>query len=352
MKKTKSRIAGFSLLALTSVSCLLACKTGFNDEPNKSSSLDIASIVKEVLKKESESKSGPLLLGQGNPLPKNGEIGDYYLDTGNYDVYRKNQDGAWEEIGTLKGPKGEEGEVGLIGAQGDRGEKGDKGDKGDKGQKGDRGEKGDKGPQPIKGHYKQNGDLVLTLSDGTELIVDIGEHRYYSVKYMVGDWEVKEKRVPHGRRLADIMVSPDTKIRGEAKTDRMNVKGWHRNPDLTSLWQKESDRVLKDITLYAEYDLDEHTYDATFVFPNEMHSHFMNMGLMEGTRTNDFVKRFTVGEHYELPIVPPNKYGYKKWMLRDVRLPGYWARGNHQKEELPLTGTWKIIGDTKFDLIK
>ncbi len=334
MKKTKSRIAGFSLLALTSVSCLLACKTGFNDEPNKSSSLDIASIVKEVLKKESESKSGPLLLGQGNPLPKNGEIGDYYLDTGNYDVYRKNQDGAWEEIGTLKGPKGEEGEVGLIGAQGDRGEK------------------GDKGPQPIKGHYKQNGDLVLTLSDGTELIVDIGEHRYYSVKYMVGDWEVKEKRVPHGRRLADIMVSPDTKIRGEAKTDRMNVKGWHRNPDLTSLWQKESDRVLKDITLYAEYDLDEHTYDATFVFPNEMHSHFMNMGLMEGTRTNDFVKRFTVGEHYELPIVPPNKYGYKKWMLRDVRLPGYWARGNHQKEELPLTGTWKIIGDTKFDLIK
>lgn len=85
------------------------------------------------------------------------------------------------KVDELKGTKGEQGEKGDKGEQGIQGEKGDKGDQGTQGDKGDKGDKGDQGLQGEKGdkgdtgagiksvYINEKGELIVVLTDDTEL---------------------------------------------------------------------------------------------------------------------------------------------------------------------------------------
>ncbi len=90
----------------------------------------------------------------------------------------KGDTGAQGEKGD-KGDKGDTGEKGETGATGSQGEKGDKGDKGDTGEKGEtgatgpQGEKGDDGVGIENMEINEDGELVITLTDGT--VVNCGK---------------------------------------------------------------------------------------------------------------------------------------------------------------------------------
>lgn len=117
----------------------------------------------------------------------------------NHELVLSMEDGTVFNLGNVRGPQGIQGQTGAKGDTGEKGEKGDtgargeKGDTGEKGEKGDTGEKGEKGdtgeqgmsiigPQGPRGQtgakgdtgvgirsisLLQNGDLSITLTDGS-----------------------------------------------------------------------------------------------------------------------------------------------------------------------------------------
>ena len=67
-------------------------------------------------------------------------LGDLYLNSTTYEVYKCTKDGnaanaTWSKVGVLKGAKGDTGQQGAKGDKGERGVAGAKGDKGDTGAK-------------------------------------------------------------------------------------------------------------------------------------------------------------------------------------------------------------------------
>ncbi|NGP45975.1 collagen-like protein [Bacillaceae bacterium SIJ1] len=75
------------------------------------------------------------LFGDTAPDASLGAPGDVYLNNSNGDFYQ-NQNGSWNVVGNLKGPKGDQGPQGDTGPQGPQGDTGAKGPKGDKGDPG------------------------------------------------------------------------------------------------------------------------------------------------------------------------------------------------------------------------
>ena len=77
------------------------------------------------------------------------------------------------------GPKGDKGDKGDS-VKGDKGDKGDRGDQGigingHDGHDGDKGDKGDDGVGITDAEIAADGDLVFTLTDGSEIAVDMPE---------------------------------------------------------------------------------------------------------------------------------------------------------------------------------
>ena len=67
-------------------------------------------------------------------------LGDLYLNSTTYEVYKCTKDGnaanaTWSKVGVVKGAKGDKGDPGATGAKGDKGATGATGAKGDKGAK-------------------------------------------------------------------------------------------------------------------------------------------------------------------------------------------------------------------------
>ena len=88
-------------------------------------------------------------------------LGDLYLNSTTYEVYKCTKDGnaanaTWSKVGVVKGAKGD---TGQQGAKGDKGEQGVAGAKGDKGEQGVAGAKGDKGAKITS--------IELTITGGT-----------------------------------------------------------------------------------------------------------------------------------------------------------------------------------------
>lgn len=77
------------------------------------------------------------LFGSAAPTSQ-GKDGDFYLNTSNFDVYKK-ASGAWSKTGNIKGA------TGAAGAKGDKGEKGDTGAQGPQGKQGPAGAQGPAG---------------------------------------------------------------------------------------------------------------------------------------------------------------------------------------------------------------
>ena len=77
-------------------------------------------------------------------------LGDLYLNSTTYEVYKCTKDGdaanaTWSKVGVVKGAKGDTGQQGAKGDKGEQGVAGATGAKGDKGDTGATGAKGDKG---------------------------------------------------------------------------------------------------------------------------------------------------------------------------------------------------------------
>lgn len=88
---------------------------------------------------------------------ENSNIGDLYLNTENYNIYKKESPNIWTYQCNIKGQKGD---------TGFRGSKGDKGDKGDKGEQGPQGEPGMGIPQTLSIH-----ENFLSISNGNTVIL-------------------------------------------------------------------------------------------------------------------------------------------------------------------------------------
>ena len=91
-------------------------------------------------------------------------LGDLYLNSTTYEVYKCTKDGnaanaTWSKVGVVKGAKGDTGQQGAKGDKGEQGVAGATGAKGDKGATGATGAKGDKGAKITS--------IELTITGGT-----------------------------------------------------------------------------------------------------------------------------------------------------------------------------------------
>lgn len=89
-----------------------------------------------------------LLTGHGAPTSSLGNDGDSYIDLDTWDYYSKSS-GSWNKSGNIKGNDGTDGQNGTNGSDGAKGEK------------------GDTGISVIGTKIDENGDLIVTFSDGT-----------------------------------------------------------------------------------------------------------------------------------------------------------------------------------------
>lgn len=101
------------------------------------------------------------LSGEGEPSAELGSGGDWYLNTANGDLYRKDN-GIWALQMNLVGPQG---------PKGDPGEQGPKGDKGDQGEQGPPGADG-RGVADIT-YDEETGEFVFLMTDDTEIRVAV-----------------------------------------------------------------------------------------------------------------------------------------------------------------------------------
>ena len=122
--------------------------------------LTVSSCRKEtekIIERVEVQKGNQILSGIGAPAENIGNVGDYYLDLSNTNLYGAKTKQGW---GTP---------INLKGIQGDKGEKGDKGDTGDTGQKGEKGEKGDTGATGQKGDKGDRGEKGVVGQDGSKI---------------------------------------------------------------------------------------------------------------------------------------------------------------------------------------
>ena len=180
------------ILALAFLGVALAL-TGCGGNANKGST----SGPKVDSSAQTATTTNKVLSGEGVPSTMIGNIGDYYVNTTNYDVYEKSSSG-WTLIDNLKG------------------EKGDKGDTGEKGDKGERGESGKDGITYVP--------CIFRNYDGTTL---------YTFYFAQGTSAVYEGETP---------IKPDTTVDGH--TAHWTFKGW----------DKSLDNVQKPTIFTAQYE--------------------------------------------------------------------------------------------------
>ncbi len=96
-----------------------------------------------------------------------------------------------EWLKSVKGDKGDQGEQGI---QGEKGDKGDQGEQGIQGEKGDKGEDGVDGVGIASMQINDNGNLIVTMTDGTES--DLGK--------VTSDWgfSIEEVRITENDTIA------------------------------------------------------------------------------------------------------------------------------------------------------
>ena len=144
-----------------------------------------------IIERVEVQKGNQILSGIGAPTETLGNVGDYYLDLSNSNLYGAKTAQGWGNPISLKGIQGDKGENGDTGATGQKGEKGDtgatgqKGDKGDTGATGQKGEKGDTGATGQKG---EKGDTGTPGQNGSKIYAGIGAPTINIGA--VGDWYI------------------------------------------------------------------------------------------------------------------------------------------------------------------
>ena len=113
--------------------------------------------TEKIIERVEVQKNALIHSGVGAPSKEVGNIGDYYLDISNTNLYGAKTAQGWGTPISLKGIQGDKGDTGAKGDKGDAGAKGEKGDKGDTGAKGDKGDTGAKGDAGAKGDKGDTG---------------------------------------------------------------------------------------------------------------------------------------------------------------------------------------------------
>ncbi|WP_304296799.1 leucine-rich repeat domain-containing protein [Capnocytophaga leadbetteri] len=149
--------------------------------------------TEKIIERVEVQKNALIHSGVGAPSKEVGNIGDYYLDISNTNLYGAKTAQGWgtpislKGIQGAKGDKGDKGDTGAKGDKGDTGAKGDKGDAGAKGDKGDTGAKGDKGDTGAKGDKGDKGEQGVAGQDGTKIYAGMGAPNNIG---KVGDWYI------------------------------------------------------------------------------------------------------------------------------------------------------------------
>ena len=119
-----------------------------------------------IIERVEVQKGNQILSGIGAPTETLGNVGDYYLDLSNSNLYGAKTAQGWGNPISLKGIQGDKGEKGDTGATGQKGDKGDTGATGQKGEKGDTGATGQKGEKGNTGATGQKGEKGDTGDTG------------------------------------------------------------------------------------------------------------------------------------------------------------------------------------------
>ena len=146
--------------------------------------------TEKIIERVEVQKNALIHSGVGAPSKEVGNIGDYYLDISNTNLYGAKTAQGWGTPISLKGIQGDKGDAGAKGDKGDTGAKGDKGDtgaKGDKGDTGTKGDKGDTGAKGDKGNTGAKGEQGVAGQDGTKIYAGIGVPTSIG---KVGDWYI------------------------------------------------------------------------------------------------------------------------------------------------------------------
>ena len=144
-----------------------------------------------IIERVEVQKGNQILSGIGAPTETLGNVGDYYLDLSNSNLYGAKTAQGWGNPISLKGIQGDKGEKGDTGATGQKGDKGDTGATGQKGEKGDTGatgQKGEKGNTGATGQKGEKGDTGTPGQNGSKIYAGIGAPTINIGA--VGDWYI------------------------------------------------------------------------------------------------------------------------------------------------------------------
>lgn len=189
--KTASTETGASAAGQTEAKGILSAEVNENGELilkfTDGSSVNLGIVTGSKGDKGDKGEQGEN--GQNGKDGQNGQDGKSA-----YEIWLENGNSGSEAdfLEWLKGQKGDKGDKGDPGSKGDKGNTGNKGDKGDQGEKGDKGDKGEQG-EAGRGiasmEINDNGELIVTYTDGTsENLGVVGGQKRYIVKiYYVGD---------------------------------------------------------------------------------------------------------------------------------------------------------------------
>ena len=135
-----------------------------------------------IIERVEVQKGNQILSGIGAPTETLGNVGDYYLDLSNSNLYGAKTAQGWGNPISLKGIQGDKGEKGDTGATGQKGEKGNTGATGQKGDKGDTGTPGQNGSKI----YAGIGAPTINIGVVGDWYIDSQNKRLYGPKETSG----------------------------------------------------------------------------------------------------------------------------------------------------------------------
>ena len=132
--------------------------------------------------------------------------------------------------------------------QGEKGEKGDKGEQGIQGEQGDKGENGKDGVGIQEVAFDENGDLVITFTDGSTKIVPMPEKENETPVHTFGEWQY----------VTYVQGGEDYYYRGYCENKlysrtctKCNAVEWKRGTYADHIWEEET--VTPDCPKKGEY---------------------------------------------------------------------------------------------------
>ncbi len=246
------------------------------------------------------------------------------------------------EIDTGVKAKGDKGDKGDQGEAGQQGPKGDKGDKGDQGETGQQGPKGDAGVSVVSTRIDENGHLICTMSDGTE--IDAGKVKNvdkHEVRFHVDDEIVQTVQVDDG----ETVHTPSKEV-----TVGYNIKGWSLISDegpFAYQWNFVGNVVKQDLDFYADFDYCKYT--VTFIDKKYKTTVESKEVTYDKEYSFEKIEEKTGYTHADWKTLEGVSYGFNgTWRIAsDLTLYAYWPANKYVVTLDPNNGT---VGQTSINV--